>query len=285
VDRRILSLLLSVTLSSCSSLLYHPDSVRYLEKEHISPQPEDLNFLSHDGKNLHAWLFKNSAQKKAKAVVVFFHGNAQNLRTHFSSIFWILKSGYDFVIFDYQGYGESQGKATPQNTVKDGVVTLKYVKSLYPNTPLVVFGQSLGTVVASRVVFESHAEIPIKLMILDSAFSSYQNAGQDVLSRTWLTWPFQWLPYLLLSDKWASHSKIKDFPNVPAVFIHGTKDQVIEFSRGKKFYEKYPAAKLFIEVEKARHIESLHRSEKLRTKIIEILDNPNVIQGSAILKY
>ena len=42
-------------------------------------------------------------------MVLFLHGNAENISTHIGSVYWLPEQGYEVVLLDYRGYGRSEG--------------------------------------------------------------------------------------------------------------------------------------------------------------------------------
>ncbi len=265
--------LVSLALPGCSGLLYHPTHQRHYEPAVFGLNPEETWI---EGR--HAWSFK-AERRPAKALVVFFHGNAENLTSHFASLSWLPRMGYDYVIFDYRGYGMSEGKPSPESTVEDGVSVLKW--ALAQKVPLVLFGQSLGGAVLMRSLQEIDTTIPpeqkasIKLIALDSTFRSYQKAGSSTLRSSWITWPFQWLSYLLLSDQKAPQAAWPE--RYRWLVIHGTEDRTIESRLGAELFESLPAPKQWMLVPGAGHIQSLRMQVPdgrypYREKFVAILD-------------
>ena len=117
-----------ILLSSCSSLFYYPSKGRLF----YDPQamgyavPEDIYFTDTEQRKLHGWWFP--AQKSpAKATIVFFHGNAENLTAHFLHLAWITAESYNLFIFDYPGYGLSEGKPTPKSCLDSGHAAVDWV--------------------------------------------------------------------------------------------------------------------------------------------------------------
>src|SRR5690606_6353518 len=123
--------------------LYHPTHIVHYEPKQLKLEPLDVEIEVEPNVKVHGWYLK-SQTKKPKGVIVFFHGNAENITSHYVSLSWILKEGYDYFIWDYRGYGKSQGKPSPQNTVHDGIIVIKHIYNQNPKLPLFVFAQSLG---------------------------------------------------------------------------------------------------------------------------------------------
>ncbi len=252
----LLLILLGSWTSGCSSALYHPTHHIHYSPQSFGLEPNDLWI---DG--LHAWHFPAN-QKKSRALVVLFHGNGENLTSHFSNLSWLPAQGFEYLIFDYRGYGKTPGKPSPQNTVEDGKKIITW--ALSRKQPLILMGQSLGGAVLLRSLQEIRAEstteriTPVRLVVLDSTFASYQDAGQSLLSRFWITWPFQWLGQLLLSDDRApSADQLSESSPFPYVVLHGTHDISIDPSLGRELYDSLPKPKRWIFAAGGRHIQSL----------------------------
>ncbi len=248
-----------VMLGGCSRLLYYP-SDQYLhpadfKKAKLQP-PEEVLFSSWDSTPLYGWYFKNKTRKIPRGLIVFFHGNASNISGHFPALYWILNQGYDYFIFDYEGYGKSQGKPSPRATINDGKAALCWAALHHPSVPLIVFGQSLGGAVALRTVSEVKDRIPIAYLAVDSTFSSYRAAARGVLAHHWLTWILQPIVYAVISDRYAPKGHIAEISPIPLLVLHGDQDQTVDFKLGKKVYELAKPPKEFIRVVGGRHIDA-----------------------------
>jgi fermentation-respiration switch protein FrsA (DUF1100 family) len=270
-------LLFVITLSGCSSLLYYPVQETIFNYQELKLPYEELHFPSKNGKMLHAVHFKNRKGVPPKALIVFFHGNGQNLSSHFATLAWILEFSYDYLIFDYEGYGQSEGSPSPENTVKDGIAAIQLATATLPHTPLVIFAQSLGGTVALRSILEIAKDIPgqypIQWIIIDSSFTSYQAAARSILSRHWLTWIFQPFGTLFLSDEWTADRKLNLLPKVPVLVIHGKKDATIEYNLGQFLYASIPGPKEMWTLEEGTHTDAFWKYDgRYRKKFLEKLD-------------
>lgn len=261
----------------CSSLLYHPRHQLFHDPAKLNLKPQDVEFSSDDGTLLHGWYFEG--KQPSRGLIVFFHGNGENITSHYLTLLFVLEHGFDFFIFDYQGYGKSDGFASPSGTIADGKAALRRAYQIRPDLPLIVYGQSLGGAVAIRSVYEMKKELPIRLLIVDSTFSSYQDVARDVLAKGWLGWPFQWLPYIVLSDRYAPEDMIGEIHPIPLVVIHGTNDQIINYRFGERVFALAKDPKEFWTVEGGYHIDSLWRKEgnikqKFLDKILSVSASP-----------
>lgn len=277
ITKRILPLALFVSFTSfwgCSSLLYYPSQKVFVKPENIVGRaPESVTFFSDNGKSLHGWYFRNKRSPTPKGLLVFFHGNAQNITTHFAALHWILDEGYDYFIFDYQGYGDSQGRPSPRKMVQDGRQALFYAARRRPGVPLIVLGQSLGGAVALSSVLEVKDSIPIAALIIDSSFLSYKKVAQKTLARHWLTWPAQPLAFVLLSDHYAPRDQVSQLSPIPLLIFHGDKDTTVPFELGEDLYQKAKEPKKFIPVPGGRHGDLFWREQgRYRRILMQELD-------------
>jgi len=272
-------LLLHLSLfAGCSSLLYQPLSLQAYDPAQKELSYEEVEIEGLDGSKLMGWYFPPKPylqNTKPKGYVVFFHGNGENISTHFAALDWLPEHGYAYFIFDYQGYWRSEGSPSPENTVHDGVKAIEWMnkrrKTENSAAPLFVFAQSLGGTVAMRSVIEmSDHRSDIAGLVLESSFLSYQEMAQSVLSRSFITWPFQWLPYLVLSDRWAPGERVSEISPVPILVIHGTADSIVEFEHGEEIYKSARDPKQFWKVDNGQHINTFWINENVhRKKLLE----------------
>lgn len=243
--------LLAILQSGCSSFLYYPDNYMYVEEETMEYKPQDLVFKINDKQEVHSWYF--STPKKPKAIVVFFHGNAQNRTSHIVGLYWMIKAGYDVFAVEYPGYADSEGKPNPKNTVETAVAAIRFAHAKKPKIPLIVYGQSLGGAIALRAVIDLKDEIKPALVVADSTFLSYTKIANRIMSKSWITWPFQWMAYLVFSDTYAPGDKISDLKS-PLLVIHSKDDPIIPYVFGEEIFNKAPEPKELWSLNGFRHI-------------------------------
>ncbi len=262
----------------CSSLLYHPSNRVFVEPQRLGLHAEDIYFASGDNVQLHAWLLE---PKKVKYpwVFVLFHGNAENLTSHYTGMSWVVEAGARLFAFDYQGYGRSQGRPSPEGTVRDGIAAITWVQKKFPSLKVIVVAQSLGGPIALRSLQDLSRQkdfYPPQAIILEGTFLSYQQAGASVLSRSVVTWLFQPFSYLLLSDRWGPErgeplQKSKGLL-VPKIVIHNEKDPVVAYSLGQSLYSELPEPKEFWSIPPGHHMDTFWRKDPdYRKKLLDFL--------------
>jgi len=228
-------------LNSCSHLFYYPEKKEILEINNFYPNNKELYFLSKDLKTrLHGHYFHSTmknAPQKPRGLIILFHGNAENLSTHFLSLAWATKFGYDFFLFDYRGYGKSEGIPEQVGIQQDaqGVLelTLNLAKSNQIQT-IITVGQSLGGAILQRSLLDLSEDKKkmITLVVLDSTFSSYKKVASQKM-------PFllRWAPYLVVSNSTATIDDLDKW-KFPTLFLHDHQDPVVPYDSGIEIYHK-----------------------------------------------
>lgn len=266
-------LLLLLASSGCSSMLFHPTRVLYVDPAKHGFKFEEVRFTSGDGIPLYGWYFHHKDSKKpAKAVIFYAHGNGQNISAQFGNIVFVLDRGYDFFVFDYRGYGSSGGdRPVPKEAVQDTIAALHWAdqRAKANRLPLIALGQSLGSALMVRALAEEKMAVRPKLVVLDSPFLSFQWAAASVLSQFWITTPFQPFAFLAMSDEWAPRLRIRDLAPTPILIFHGDKDRIVDYRLGVETYDAALPPKEFIPVPGAGHIQAFWGED--REKYREIL--------------
>lgn len=264
-------------LSACSGIFYQPDRIEYATPTQFKIDYESFYFQTTPlSPKLHGWkLYRSDRKQRSKGTFLLFHGNAQNLTSHFFSLAWMTKQGYDVMIYDYRGYGKSEGIPELRTTHQDALTALKegYQFSIENNSPFFVMGQSLGGNIALRAIYDFPLKDKIKLLIIDSSFLSYQKMVWDKLTMAWILYPFSPLAYILYSDEFSSGTIIDKLPSIPTLVIHGKKDFIVPLKFGQEIYQRLKAPKWIWEVEQGMHIDAFFIKEPdYRAKFITFLE-------------
>jgi len=162
----------------------------------------------------------------SRGVVLFSHGNAGTMSDRIDSIEVFRSLGFDVLIYDYGGYGNSTGKPGEQRCYEDiramwGLLTEERGVAA---SRIVLFGRSLG----SGPSVDLAAETRPGAVILESAFLSTVAVGKE-------TFPF--LPIgLMVRHRFDNKSKIGRV-STPVLVIHSSDDEIIPFHHGRKLYE------------------------------------------------
>jgi fermentation-respiration switch protein FrsA (DUF1100 family) len=187
--------------------------------------------------DVHGW-FLPAKGVDSSGTVLFAHGNAENISTHIGGVSWLPAAGFNVLIFDYRGYGLSAGEPSPEGIVEDLQVMIQYLQQLPEVSArgMVIYGHSLGGSAAITAVGRLKNKTSICGLVTESAFSGYRRIARDKLSSFWGTYPFQWLPYILIIGSPHPVQDIARIQGVPVLVIHGRNDEVIPFSHGEALY-------------------------------------------------
>ena len=245
-------LITSLTLMGClDRVFYYPDRVPYDTPTRMGLNFRNVSFASSDGTRLSGWFIPAKGQmnsKNAKGTVVHFHGNAQNMSSHWQFVSWLPRLGFNVFVFDYRGYGESQGRPEPKGVFEDSNSALNYVRSLEDIDPerLIVFGQSLGGANAIAVIGSGN-RAGVKAVAIEATFYSYSSIANDKFSGAGL----------LVDNTYSAEKYIARLAPIPLLLMHGTSDRVIPYAHSVKLFAKAREPKMFITVEGGAHTEAL----------------------------
>ena len=245
---------LTVSLSGCSSLFYQPDSYLYLDPKKVGYNFDEIKFDAQDQTHLLGWFFR--AKKQPLGTIVLFHGNAQNLSSHFSSLIWATEDHYNLFVFSYRGYGGSEGEPSQEGTVLDGIAALKQADQLRNQNgggSLIVIGQSLGGAVAMRSVSEWGDRDRIQGLVLDSTFMSYPRVARRVLAERWWLWPFSPIAHVLVSNAKGTEQAVRE-NRIPLLVIHDLRDPVVTFPNGQEIFDTAHDPKEFWKLDQGLHV-------------------------------
>jgi fermentation-respiration switch protein FrsA (DUF1100 family) len=267
-------LLASLILSSCGHMFYYPSDMQVNTPGQFNLLYEDYFFKTKDGEVLHSWKIFARQKEAPKGTIIFFHGNAENITTHFMHLAWITEKGYDLFIFDYRGYGKSTGSPDQPGLYLDGLAGInegvKWAVSRN-SKKVVVYGQSLGGVVAARSLMDYPRKHEVNLLVMDSTFSSYQKIAAGKMKDKWFTYIFFPFAYLFVSDKTEIESKIPTF-YMPKLIIHGEFDKIVPYRFGEELHRISASPKWFWKIEQGYHSDIFfNKSDDYRMKFLKFL--------------
>jgi fermentation-respiration switch protein FrsA (DUF1100 family) len=208
-----------------SAMTFRPS--RMAAAQEIASGAENVWFNSADGTRLNGWFFE-SHTKPELATMIFFHGNGGNV----SNVSWLAqrfaKDGFNVLIFDYRGYGASDGIAAKESELyADGDAAADFVmkKKGVRSEQIVLYGHSLGTAIAADVA----SRRAFGAVVLESGFSSASSVATRALP---------WLPrflHFLGKNRFESARKLNNV-KCPILIAHGDPDLTIPTSEAQLLY-------------------------------------------------
>lgn len=247
-----LLVLIGVFIMGCDSCFYFPTREIVYTPKDFRIDHEEVAFETQDGVRLWAWFLKPRGEPKG--TVIHFHGNAQNISTHILGSYWLTEFGYQVLVFDYRGYGKSQGGVSREGTIRDGRAALDYVLSREDVDPkrIVAFGQSLGGAVATIVA----AERPeIAAVVLDAPFADYRAIAARHVRKTFFFEGFSnLLAAALVSRGYEPIEHISRIAPRPVLVIASGDDSICFPDLARELYEAAAEPREFWLVEGAEHL-------------------------------
>lgn len=238
----------ALVLGGCSQVFYpasgrvftEPERLGYTWKAHAIDRPA--------GGHLSAAILPGKGPDSGRGLVVQFHGNAQNITAHWWSSRWLVKSGWDLLVWDYSGYGLSDGVATQEQVAKDADTFLSWVSDSvlprYPG-PVVLMGQSLGAAILSSAFPRWQARGRATLVVAESGFHSYRSIARDRVGVNWFTWPAWPLVSLLIPDGDAPAKSLDRIAPTPYLVVACLDDKVVPASFQSTMHRKAPGSMLW----------------------------------------
>ena len=228
-----------------AKFIYFPQRQLDATPEAIGLVYETVHFETSDGIKLSAWFIP---AQNARGVVLFCHGNAGNISHRLDSINIFNRLGLSVFIFDYRGFGQSQGATTEQGTYLDAEAAWDYlIKKKQQN--IFIFGRSLGGAIATWL---AQHNTPTAL-IIESTFTS----TRDVAAKFYPFLPVR----LFLRFKYNAKKYIQQV-NCPVLIIHSRNDELIPFNHGRQLFETANEPKEFLEIQ-GSHNDGFYVSGKL----------------------
>jgi len=214
---------------------------------------EALTLATQDGTKIDAW-YVPAREGESEYTVVFCHGNAGDISHRLSSIYTFADLGVNVMIFDYPGYGRSEGSPSEDGTYEAAEAAWQYLVETreIPPEKIIIFGRSLGGAVAANL---AHAHKPAGL-ILESTFTSVPDMGAEL-------YPF--LPVRLLCRISYDTRGIVGEITCPTLVVHSPDDDLVPYTLGKAVYAASGGEpKTFLDI-KGTHNEGVMVSGKLYT--------------------
>ena len=219
--------------------LFHPQKNHDMLPNQLGLAHESVFFEASDGTKLHGWFFPLPGKSP---VILFCHGNAGNISHRLHNIGELLNKGFQVFIFDYRGFGKSNGSPSRKGVYLDGPAAYDYLRNRLgiPPERIILFGRSLGAAVATEIAIKRKAN----RLILESAFTSTKAMAR--------TMPLFALLSPFLPAHYNNLKKIKHI-TIPKLIIHGTRDEIIPFAMGEQLFKTAPEPKVFYAIMGAGH--------------------------------
>ena len=177
-------------------------------------------------------------------MLLLFPGNAGNLSGRGASIVKIAELlGTSVLIFDYPGYGKSEGKPNEAGCYDAAEAAIRWLKNekQIPTERVIFYGESLGGGVATEMA----SRHPCRALILVKTFTSLPATAKR---------HYPWLPvHWLMSNRFDNVAKLPAI-HCPVFIASATADQVVPFEQGEVLFQTANEPKHFFRDEQMAEV-------------------------------
>ncbi|MBI5556557.1 MAG: alpha/beta hydrolase [Deltaproteobacteria bacterium] len=242
-----------------SRFIYYPDPGLVATPREVGLEYQTISFTTEDGVKLSAWLIP---ARNAKGVILFCHGNGGNISHCLETIAIFHRLGYSTFIFDYRGYGESEGTPSETGTYLDVQGAWNYLVKQENIQParIILHGRSLGGAIAAWLCSR---EKP-RACIIESAFTS----APDMASAMYPAFPGR----LLCRFRYDTEAAVKKIRS-PLLIVHSPDDEIVPFSHGHRLFAAATEPKSFLRISGTHNAGFLQSGREYETGLEDFLNN------------
>jgi len=223
-----------------TSMIFFPEKKFDALPREFGLQAETVTCFSEDAVKLHGWFLE---ARDAKAVLLFFHGNAGNISHRLYKIKGWLDRNISVLLIDYRGYGESGGKIKKESDLfSDAGAALKWLLENKKTEPkdIILLGESIGSAPAIELARRNR----FKGIILEAPLTSLPELAKA---------HYPWVPESWLSEfRFDNLGKIREIRS-PLLILQGSEDEICPFAMGEKLFAEAPEPKEFLRIPGGHH--------------------------------
>lgn len=223
-----------------NNLIFAPTREIYSSPKDEGISHEEVYINTPDGEKLHGYFLP--AKEKTNKVVIYLHGNAQNVGDWYPAVLEVQKYvTVNFLLIDYRGYGKSTGKASLEGAIIDAQAMYKYLTDRgFKASDISLYGRSIGGAIALELAIREK----VKGVVVQSSFTSLKDIAKYL---------YPWLPLVVVRNNvWNSKELIKKI-NCPVLISHGDKDEVVPVEHSYELFEAANEPKKLIILKGAAH--------------------------------
>ena len=194
---------------------------------------EDIYFTTSDNKKINAWFIPS---RGARFTVLFSNGNAGNISHRLEKISIMNEMGLNVFIFDYRGYGKSEGVPSEQGLYRDINAAYGYLVDSrgISGGDIILYGESIG----GGVVIELARSKPVGAIITEAAFTSVKDMARMA---------FPIIPHAVFASRFDNLDKLEEI-KCPKLIIHSADDEIVPFSQGERLFAAASEPKKFLKL-------------------------------------
>lgn len=220
-------------------LLLHPKKIAAGEQYNFPETFEEINWRVDEQNSFHIVQF-TLPDSIRKGVVLYFHGNQNNITRYARFAPQFTKEGYEVWMAEYPGFGKATGKATEALMYQEAIQVYQLARKKFTQKQIIIYGKSIGTGVASYLASQRDC----KSLILETPYYSIASLLRPLFgiyplgSLLHFQFPtFQYLPAV----------------SAPITILHGSRDGVIRYSNAKQLQPLLKKGDRFITIDGGSH--------------------------------
>ncbi len=235
-------------------LIFHPTKLEQSHRFDFDIPFEERSFTTNDGVALNGVHFK---VPEPKGLVFYLHGNSGSIQDYLGSAYAFTKEGYDVFIYDYRGFGKSEGEINGEKLLfKDNQFVYDTLLGEYAEKDIIVVGYSIGSGMAAKLASTNN---PQQLFLL----APYHNF--IALVKLWN----KYTPTFLLKYRFETDQYLKGFKK-PITIFHGEDDTLIPSNQSLQLKAIYPQKVQAIILPNQGHV-GIEGNELFQTVIKDLL--------------
>ena len=203
---------------------------------------QEVSFPSRGGVRLQGWLYR--ASDPGAPFVVWCPGNAGNILDRAPTAAELARRGLTVLIFDWRGFGKSEGHPTEDALYDDALAAYDYAVHSLGATPrsIIAYGESLGGPYAAYMAKERK----VHRVIIENSFPSLMALGNAI---------YRPVPLGVFAPGAQTTLRWLNAAGVPVLVLHSRADQVIPFVLGQQLYDGLRVPKEMVVSDTAAHCE------------------------------
>lgn len=201
--------------------VYFPDPTRVQPKALGLAEVEERWLHTADGTSVIAWYGR---PRPGRPTLLYFHGNGGNLANRAAVVRRFMGEGFGVYMMSYRGYSGSGGAPSEAGNLADARLAYADLTGLGADPgEIVLYGESLGTGVATRLA----VELPAAALVLEAPYTSIVDIGAGQFPFIPLRW--------LMTERYETIRIIGEV-RPPLLVVHGEADRVVPVEMGRAVF-------------------------------------------------
>ncbi|HTQ29090.1 MAG TPA: alpha/beta fold hydrolase [Puia sp.] len=222
------------------AILFHPSAVQRSAVYNLGCAYRELNLPYDNETNLNIIQFNPQGDSVAKGVVLYFHGNRNNISwyAHYASNF--TRRSYEVWMIDYPGFGKSTGRFTEERLYDYALQLYRLARKQFRPSDIIIYGKSMGTGIAAQLA----AVRDCRYLMLETPYYSMTSLVAHYLP----IYPVD----NMIHYHFPTHTYLEKV-TAPVVIFQGSEDGLIPCSQAKRLIPLLKPRDEFVLIEKGTH--------------------------------